>query len=152
AMEDENTGRMIIGISSSFETVRVNFFKSIFEGIATMLSLIMLILQYIYLMITGAVKADLMGPIAIGGEITKAVSQGMDSLLMMTALISVNLGIINIFPIPVLDGGHIMFAFIEKIKGSPVNRKVMEVANMIGLILLLLLLIYVFRSDILRLR
>ena len=152
AMEDENTGRMVIGITASFETVRVNFFKSIFEGFATMLSLILLIFQSIYLMLTGALEADLMGPIGIGDQISKAASHGMDRLLMMTALISVNLGIINLFPVPILDGGHIVFAFIEKIKGSPVNRKVMEVANMIGIILLLLLVIYVFRSDILRLR
>jgi regulator of sigma E protease len=63
-------------------------------------------------------------------------------------LISVNLAIINLLPIPILDGGHLLFFFIEAFKGRPVNLKVREVAQQIGLFIIILLIILVFYNDI----
>jgi regulator of sigma E protease len=64
--------------------------------------------------------------------------------------LSVNLGILNLLPIPVLDGGHLLFFLIEAIKGSPVSIKVREVAQQVGLFILILLMILVFYNDITR--
>jgi regulator of sigma E protease len=83
----------------------------------------------------------------MAGDSAKA---GLGSLIAFIALISVNLAIINLLPIPVLDGGHLLFFLIEAIKGSPVSIKVREVAQQIGLFLLIMLMILVFYNDITR--
>jgi regulator of sigma E protease len=67
------------------------------------------------------------------------------------AIISINLAVINILPVPVLDGGHLMFLGIEKLKGSPVSEKTMAIANYIGMGLVLTLMIYATKNDIMRL-
>ena len=67
------------------------------------------------------------------------------------AIISINLAVINILPVPVLDGGHLMFLGIEKLKGSPVSEKTMAIANYIGMGLVLSLMIYATKNDIMRL-
>ncbi|MGD8653730.1 MAG: site-2 protease family protein, partial [Desulfobacterales bacterium] len=72
------------------------------------------------------------------------------NLIFFIALISVNLAIINLVPIPILDGGHLLFFLIELIKGRPVNLKIREVAQQIGLFIILLLVILVFYNDIFR--
>ena len=74
--------------------------------------------------------------------------QGIDKLIQFIAFISINLAILNLLPIPVLDGGHLLFFLIEAIKGSPVSIKVREVSQQVGLFLLILLMILVFYNDI----
>ncbi len=80
-----------------------------------------------------------------------AASRGVGQLLYFSAMISMALAFLNILPIPVLDGGHLMFIGIEKIRGRPVGEKAKAVSQSIGLTLLLLLVAYAFRNDILRL-
>jgi len=75
---------------------------------------------------------------------------GMANLLFFTALISVNLAILNFLPIPVLDGGHLIFFFIEAVIGRPVSIRVREIAQQAGIFVLILLMIYVFYNDITR--
>jgi len=64
------------------------------------------------------------------------------------ALISINLGVINLFPIPVLDGGHIVFIFLELINGEPLSRKKMEIAQQVGLSLLLMIMVGSLFNDV----
>jgi len=71
-------------------------------------------------------------------------------LIFFIALISVNLAIINLLPIPILDGGHLLFFSIEAFKGNPVSLKVREVAQQIGLFVILLLVVLFFYNDIFR--
>jgi regulator of sigma E protease len=66
-------------------------------------------------------------------------------------VISVNLAVINLLPIPVLDGGHLLFFLIEAVKGRPVSVKVREIAQQVGMVLLIMLMILVFYNDITRL-
>jgi regulator of sigma E protease len=75
---------------------------------------------------------------------------GIVNLIFFIALISVNLAIINLLPIPILDGGHLLFFSIEAFKGNPVSLKVREVAQQIGLFVILLLVVLVFYNDIFR--
>ena len=82
------------------------------------------------------------------GEMAKV---SLLSLLPFMAVISINLGILNLFPIPILDGGLIVFVFIEMIIGRPISIKKREFAQKIGLSLLVLLMVVVFYNDILRL-
>ena len=67
------------------------------------------------------------------------------------AFLSINVGFLNLLPLPAFDGGHILFIVIEKIKGSPVSQKTENMIHTVGLFLLMLLMIYVTFNDILRL-
>lgn len=73
---------------------------------------------------------------------------GKASGVLLAALISMNLAILNILPIPALDGGHLMFLIIEKIMGKPLNEKVIEVISTVFFSLLIILMIYVVFNDI----
>jgi regulator of sigma E protease len=93
----------------------------------------------------------------VGGIITlfdqsrDAAAQGWGTLFFWMALVSVNLGIMNLLPIPVLDGGHVAAALVEQVTRRPLSMRVREVATYVGLVLLGLLMILAFRNDIVRL-
>jgi regulator of sigma E protease len=91
------------------------------------------------------------GPITIITESNKAAAAGMTSYLLFMALISVNLGILNLLPIPVLDGGHLLIMGIEAVRGKPLKESAVAVVHKIGLALLLALMIFVMYNDIFRL-
>ncbi|MCU0586428.1 MAG: site-2 protease family protein, partial [Desulfobacterales bacterium] len=84
----------------------------------------------------------------MAGDQAKA---GISSLFQFIAVISVNLAVINLLPIPVLDGGHLLFFLIEAVKGRPVSTKVREIAQQVGMVVLIMLMILVFYNDITRL-
>ncbi len=96
-------------------------------------------------------------PEHLGGIVTIAVvsygaaKQGLGKLVYMTAVISAAIAFLNILPIPVLDGGHLLFLAIEKVRGRRLSERVMGIAQTVGLVLLILLVVYVTRNDILRL-
>jgi len=90
------------------------------------------------------------GPLTIALISYSAAQQGLGKLLYLTAFISAMLAFVNILPIPILDGGHLLFAGIEKLRGRPLSQTVMSVAQYVGLVLLLMLVVYVTRNDILR--
>ncbi len=148
---DPSSGRAMIGIAPGSETIKAGPFQSVIRGFAFTGVLTWNVLESVYLMITGRLEADIAGPIGIGMHISEAARYGIDRLFWLIALISVNLGLINLFPIPILDGGHIMFALAEKIKGSPLKLKTIQTANLIGLVILGLLIAYVIWSDMLSL-
>ncbi|GLR08756.1 zinc metallopeptidase RseP [Mixta theicola] len=103
-------------------------------------------------LIAGDVKLNnLSGPISIAQGAGMSAEYGMIYYLMFLALISVNLGIINLFPLPVLDGGHLLFLAIEKIKGKPVSERVQDFSYRIGSILLVLLMGLALFNDFSRL-
>ena len=103
-------------------------------------------------LVTGDVKLNnLSGPISIAQGAGMSAEYGLIYYLMFLALISVNLGIINLFPLPVLDGGHLLFLAIEKIKGGPVSERVQDFSYRIGSILLVLLMGLALFNDFSRL-
>jgi regulator of sigma E protease len=91
------------------------------------------------------------GPITIFSESSKAASAGVITYFLFMALVSVNLGVLNLLPIPVLDGGHLLFMGIEAIKGKPVSDTAIAISQRIGIALLLALMILVMYNDIFRL-
>ncbi|MEI6126577.1 MAG: RIP metalloprotease RseP [Pseudomonadota bacterium] len=95
-------------------------------------------------------RKDIGGPILIGKLAGDFAQVSILSFLILMAMISVNLGILNLLPIPILDGGHIFFLFIEALKGSPLSMKKIDIAQQIGLALLLLIMVLVFYNDITR--
>lgn len=103
-------------------------------------------------LVTGDVKLNnLSGPISIAQGAGMSAEYGLIYYLMFLALISVNLGIINLFPLPVLDGGHLLFLAIEKLKGGPVSERVQDFSYRIGSILLVLLMGLALFNDFSRL-
>lgn len=91
------------------------------------------------------------GPITIVRESGKAAAFGVLAYLMFMAVISIHLGILNLLPIPILDGGHLLLFLIQGIKGNPLNEKAVNVVNRIGLAFLLALMVLAFYNDIVRL-
>ncbi len=101
---------------------------------------------------TGTVKvSQLSGPVGIYEVVGAQASGGLASILYLFSFLSINVGFINLLPLPAFDGGHILFIIIEKIKGSPVNPDIEAKFHAAGLFLLMLLMIYVTFNDILRL-
>ncbi len=99
-------------------------------------------------------KADLSqvsGPVGIAGEVGSATAQGFTTLLSFMALISINLALINLIPIPALDGGRLLFVIIEAIIRRPLNPRIAERVNMVGFALLILLMVVVTGHDIYKL-
>jgi regulator of sigma E protease len=90
------------------------------------------------------------GPIMLFSIAAEAAEAGLGTFLFQMALISVNLGLMNLLPIPVLDGGHIVTAALEGLTRRRLSLRVREVANWVGLVLLLTLMVVVFGNDIMR--
>ena len=80
----------------------------------------------------------------------QAADQGYLQLIFFTAVLSINLGLINLFPIPILDGGHLLFMGIEAVRGKPLGERAQEYGFRIGLALVLLLMVSVTWNDIVR--
>jgi regulator of sigma E protease len=76
--------------------------------------------------------------------------EGVVNFLLFMALISINLGILNLLPIPVLDGGHLFFMLFEAVFGKPLSVRKMEIAQNVGLALLVLLMVFAFYNDLSR--
>ena len=91
------------------------------------------------------------GPILIAQMAGKQAQKGILDLMNFMAFISVNLAVLNLLPIPVLDGGHIFFFLIEAVIGRPLSLKKIEIAQKVGLVALLSLMVVVFYNDIMRL-
>lgn len=102
-------------------------------------------------MITGEVSIkNISGPINIAQYAGTTASAGMDQFLRFLALVSISLGVINLMPIPILDGGQIVFQTIEWIKGSPLSMRSQIVGQQVGILALLLLMSFAFYNDIAR--
>ncbi len=102
--------------------------------------------------VTGQISIKTVGgPIMLFSIAAQAVDEGVESFLFKMALISVNLGLMNLLPIPVLDGGHLATCLVESVTRRPLSIRAREIANLVGIVLLVMLMIVVFKNDIARL-
>lgn len=137
---------------SFYQIKEYNLFSGLLRGIQETFSLTSKILSYLGQLIIGRESVDQMGgPIKIIQVSGQVAEYGIIPLLGLIAAISVNLGVINLLPIPVLDGGHLLFYTYEIIFGKPINSKVQEYGMQIGVSLLIALMIFVTILDISRL-
>jgi regulator of sigma E protease len=112
----------------------------------------LLTLRMLGKMVTGhASVKNLSGPISIAQYAGQSASAGGSSFLAFLAIISLSLGILNLLPIPVLDGGHLMYYLIELAKGSPVSERVQNAGQTVGIGLLMMLMAVAFYNDLARL-
>ena len=129
-----------------------NLINAFLSGFTETYKFTNLIIVSIGKMITGSVSAEnIGGPIQISVLAGSAAKAGLLSFLSMIAILSINLGLINLFPIPVLDGGQLLLIAIEKVKGSPVSENFLEHSIRIGILLIASLMIFAFVNDIVRL-
>ena len=145
--------RYMMGISRSTQVSyeKASLIEAFFAGISQTW-------MYIYLTMMGIIKiiqqvvpaSELGGPILIAQMAGQQMQAGWVNLFFFMGLVSVNLGILNLFPIPILDGGHLVFFSLEAIRKKPLEKKTMEKFQQFGLLLLGSLMIFVFYNDIAR--
>jgi len=149
----EDVQRYIIGISSAGEVVnqRLNPIASFVESVRQTYNITKLTIVSIVKMIQGTVSAKTLGgPIMIAEMAGQQAREGTLNLVFFIALLSINLAIINFLPIPVLDGGHLLFFLIEAVIRRPLNTRMREISQQAGIFILIMLMIFVFYNDITR--
>ncbi len=150
----EETGRGGIGVAiAEIGLVKYPFYIAFWEGIKTAIFLTWAIIIAFYdllknLIIGNGMSAQVAGPVGIAALTGQMARMGFVYLLQFTAMLSINLAIINAFPFPALDGGRLLFLIIEKIKGSPVKQEVEGIIHYIGFALLMVLVIVVTFKDV----
>ncbi|MBN2809099.1 MAG: RIP metalloprotease RseP [Deltaproteobacteria bacterium] len=152
-MFGENVISYVIGVTASGATEIKHYQpgEALLQGLSETWKVAYLTVVGFIKMIERVVPAkDLGGPIMIAQMAGQHAKAGILSLLYFMGIISVNLGILNLFPIPVLDGGHLLFITMEILLGRPVSLRKIEIAQQIGLCLLVSLMIFVFYNDLTR--
>jgi regulator of sigma E protease len=147
----EDVERHVIGIRSSGEATprELSFGESLRMSVVRSWEITALTVVSVVKLIQGKLPAETLGgPIKIARMAGAQAREGLVNLMVFTAVISINLGILNFLPIPVLDGGHLMFFTIEMITRRPVSVKIREIAQQFGIFLLLMLMIFVIYNDI----
>lgn len=147
----------IIGIVSNADAghariVKLNPLEAVGEGARQSWYVVAGTFDYISNIVTGRMKADqLGGPIRIAQASGQMASIGISALLQLAAVLSVSIGLLNLMPVPVLDGGHLLFYLIEAVRGRPVGQTAQEIAFRIGLAMVLSLMVFATWNDIARL-
>ncbi len=155
--QDENRqGKIGVRLSSrvlgSMETYRMGLVEGAGYGFQRTWEMSVLTLQVFGKMLTAAISPEnLGGPIAIAQLAGQTADLGIVAFLTFLALISVNLGVLNLLPVPILDGGHLVYLGLEKLRGRPLPPRAMEITQMIGLLLIVALMVFAFYNDISRL-
>ncbi len=149
----EELETFVIGITPAEEVIlkKVNPFLAIGAGFVQTWNGIKLTVLGIVKLIQRVIPAKEIGsPIMIAKLAGEQAKKGILSLALFTAIISINLGIINLFPIPILDGGHFLFLALEAVLRRPISIKKMEIAQQIGLVFIILLMLFAIRNDVIR--
>ncbi len=149
----EQDGKGYVGIQSQQQTVlkKYGIVESISRGIARCWELTTMTLDLLKRLVTlKASTKTVGGPIMIAQMSGQVVREGLSESLSFMGLISLSLGIFNLLPIPILDGGHIFLLLVEILYRRPLRLKEREIAQKIGLLILIPLMIFVFYNDIMR--
>jgi regulator of sigma E protease len=146
--------RAVIGITASgkISIKKENPLYAVYYSVLQTWHLSKLFLVTVGKLIEGVVSIKTLGgPILIAQMAGQQANEGLLNLIHFIALISVNLAVLNLLPIPVLDGGHILFFVIEGLLGKPIGQRKIEWAQKAGMLILLVLMVFVFYNDIMRL-
>ncbi|MDQ6968536.1 MAG: RIP metalloprotease RseP [Mariprofundaceae bacterium] len=153
---DHGVGRMGVHLVSKPLGEAIIYRMGVWEGVSYGFSrtaeMTELTVQVLGKMITSAISAEnLGGPIAIAQLAGRTADLGAAAFITFLALISVNLGVLNLLPIPVLDGGHLVYLAIEKIRGKALSIAMLERMQLLGVVLIATLMIFAFYNDLMRL-
>lgn len=148
---DSEQKKAMIGIKQVLVFERQTLAASVKLGVAEAVGLTVLVIKGLVMMVTGAVSSsDVAGPVGIMGMIGEAARGGLAYLLNFAAILSINLGLINLLPIPALDGSRLVFLGLEKLRGRPVEQEKENFIHLVGFALLMLLILVITYNDILR--
>ena len=147
---DEKTGRTLLGVMPSIQTKYVGVGEAARFAVNRLVDLGGMMLTGLYRMVSGTEKAELAGPIGVAQLAGQAASVGFVNLLTFTAFLSLNLGILNLLPIPMLDGGYIILILLEGITRRKMPKKALYYIQMAGVIILGAMFIFALVQDISR--
>jgi regulator of sigma E protease len=148
---ETRVGRIGIGPAGGEQRRRLDPFTAVVRGVERTGEMSLFILLTLWKLVTGVVPASTIGgPIQIGMVLGQAAQDSFLTYFLWMAGISVNLAVLNLLPVPMLDGGHLLFFAIEAVLGRPLSERKREVAQQVGLALLLLLMVFALGNDILR--
>lgn len=146
-------GRGALGISAMAEVVnrKFSFLAAFWKGLLEIGAIMLMMLDVIGKLVAGnKTGLEVTGIVGIASYTGKIIPLGFSFLLRFAAILSVNLGIVNILPFPALDGGRVLFVLLEKIKGSPVSQKVEHFFHTAGFLILITLMVVVTYFDLVR--
>ena len=147
---DDDYKKGLIGITFEISVEKINIFSAFSKGIITTGNIIKLIFSSIIEMITGKIPLEIAGPLGIAQMTGEAAKLGFLNLLYFTAILSIFIGLFNLLPIPILDGGHIIILAIEKLRGKPLEPEKINFMYLIGISLMIIIFIIATYKDILR--
>lgn len=144
---DEASGRRLIGISPTIEKNITGAVGAAFEQVYFLTKGIF---DFLGDKITGAgkIQGEVVGPVGMVKIVGEAAKLGLLNLMMLAAYFSINLGIINLLPLPALDGGRIIFILIEIVRGKPVDQEKEGFVHMVGFVVLMAFMVYMIFKDI----
>jgi regulator of sigma E protease len=151
--ETVQVGRIQAGIGSKAVTfVPYNPVQALWHGVLWTKDMTVLTIKGFWKLVVGAIdRSNIGGPIQIASMAGQQAKEGLGPLAMFTAIISVNLAVLNLLPVPMLDGGHLLFFVLEAVLGRPLSLRKREAAQQLGFVLLMLLMVYALYNDVVRL-
>ena len=147
---DKSAGRAMVGVISSSTTKYPGFFESAELAVKKTAYLLVTMLDELRKILMRLSGDDLAGPIGVAKMAGDMAQMGFVPLISFAAFLSMNLGIINLFPVPVLDGGHFMTLVVEAVRGKPLSQRALYFAQSVGAVLLVLLMLFATKNDIVR--
>ncbi|MFH1368759.1 MAG: M50 family metallopeptidase [Elusimicrobiota bacterium] len=148
--KDSKTGYGIIGVTPRMEYEKYGLAGSVNLGVKLAVFQSVYTLKYLGTKLIRWEKPELAGPIGVIQILAKAAKMGIDNILYLLGVISVALGLFNLLPIPLVDGGHITIAVIECVTRKPINKKLVQLSNFVGLGIIIFIFIFATYSDIAR--
>jgi regulator of sigma E protease len=148
---EEEIGLIGIGPAPESHVRRLDPFSAAWAGVTKTVDLSVLVVTGFVKLVQAKISPKTIGgPILIAQMAGEVAQRGLVELLSFTALLSINLAILNLLPIPILDGGHLLFSFIEWVRGKPVSLRKREIAQQVGMVVLVALMVFAFYNDIFR--
>jgi len=142
----------LIGIQASYSWTKQGFIAGLQSGLQVSYNWSVMILQVLVQLLTGKLQIqELSGPVGIVVQIGYSAKSGLPNLLVMTGILSINLAILNILPIPALDGSRLVFLVVEWLRGRPINPEKENLIHLVGFAVLMCLILLVTYNDIIRL-
>jgi regulator of sigma E protease len=141
----------VIGIERAVDQRHVGPIAAVGSGAAQTAFWIKTLVMSVIKILQGRIPAkDIGGPLLIAQAAGQQAQIGLESLISFMAVISINLGVLNLLPIPILDGGHLLFFLVEAVMRRPLDMRHREIAQQVGLVILIALMAFAFYNDILR--
>ena len=146
---DETEQKIMLGVTITYPIVKDGFFAAVGHSLSYCWEMGTIVFKSLGMLFTGEARLnDMSGVVGVTRIVGEAVSYGWESVLSLTVMLSMNLGIMNLLPIPALDGGRLLFILVELVRRKPVPAEKEGLVHLIGLVLLMALMIYLVIHDI----